>query len=78
MCCKGCHTFAIAFCKLPGETTAEYIRQSCRTGEMVILGTQYAGDLQKGIYSGMHYRMPKSASCPCTLAALYANIELVE
>ena len=59
MCCKRCHYFAIAFCKLPEETTAEYIRLSCRTGEMVFLGTGYAGEMKKRIYSVMHYLMAK-------------------
>lgn len=27
--------------------------------EMVILGTQYAGEMKKGIFSVMHYYMPK-------------------
>ena len=31
----------------------------CRTREMVILGTQYAGEMKKGIFSVMHYLMPK-------------------
>ncbi|CAL5226852.1 g9718 [Coccomyxa viridis] len=30
-----------------------------RTREMVILGTQYAGEMKKGIFSVMHYLMPK-------------------
>jgi len=28
-------------------------------GEMVILGTQYAGEMKKGVFSVMHYHMPK-------------------
>lgn len=32
---------------------------NCRTREMVILGTQYAGEMKKGIFSVMHYLMPK-------------------
>jgi hypothetical protein len=31
----------------------------CRTREMVILGTQYAGEMKKGIFTVMHYLMPK-------------------
>lgn len=27
--------------------------------EMVILGTQYAGEMKKGLFSLMHYLMPK-------------------
>ncbi|KAK9808189.1 hypothetical protein WJX73_006738 [Symbiochloris irregularis] len=30
-----------------------------RSGEMVILGTQYAGEMKKGVFSIMHYLMPK-------------------
>ena len=30
-----------------------------RTGEFVILGTEYAGEMKKGIFSVMHYIMPK-------------------
>ena len=30
-----------------------------KAGEMVILGTQYAGEMKKGIFSVMHYLMPK-------------------
>ena len=31
----------------------------CRAKEMVILGTQYAGEMKKGIFTVMHYLMPK-------------------
>ncbi|AWV87832.1 phosphoenolpyruvate carboxykinase (ATP) [Bradymonas sediminis] len=38
-------------------------------GEMVILGTQYAGEMKKGIFTLMHYLMPKqdvlSMHCSC-------------
>ena len=27
--------------------------------EMVILGTQYAGEMKKGVFTVMHYMMPK-------------------
>ena len=30
-----------------------------RAREMVILGTQYAGEMKKGIFTVMHYFMPK-------------------
>ncbi|KAK9814537.1 hypothetical protein WJX72_007563 [[Myrmecia] bisecta] len=30
-----------------------------RTREMVILGTQYAGEMKKGVFTVMHYLMPK-------------------
>ena len=28
--------------------------------EMVILGTQYAGEMKKGVFTVMHYLMPKA------------------
>jgi len=31
-----------------------------RRGEMVILGTEYAGEMKKGIFTVMHYLMPKA------------------
>ena len=33
--------------------------RACREREMVILGTQYAGEMKKGIFTIMHYFMPK-------------------
>jgi len=42
------------------ESLSDVIRNvNCRTREMVILGTQYAGEMKKGIFSVMHYLMPK-------------------
>lgn len=32
---------------------------SLQTGEMVILGSQYAGEMKKGVFTIMHYLMPK-------------------
>ena len=44
-----------------------------KAGEMVILGTQYAGEMKKGIFSVMHYLMPKrgvlSLHSGCNLGA---------
>lgn len=56
--------FYDCICKLPGETTAEYIRLACRTGEIMCLGTQYTGEMKKGMYSVMHYLMPKHSILP--------------
>jgi phosphoenolpyruvate carboxykinase (ATP) len=31
-----------------------------KRNEMVILGTQYAGEMKKGVFTVMHYLMPKA------------------
>lgn len=38
---------------------AESLVSCARAKEMVILGTQYAGEMKKGIFTVMHYLMPK-------------------
>ncbi len=39
-----------------GETS---VAVNLRKGEMAILGTQYAGEMKKGLFGVMHYYMPK-------------------
>jgi len=39
-----------------GETS---VAVNLRRGEMAILGTQYAGEMKKGLFGVMHYYMPK-------------------
>ncbi|MFT5303151.1 MAG: phosphoenolpyruvate carboxykinase (ATP) [Mariniblastus sp.] len=43
------------------------------TGEMVILGTEYAGEMKKGVFTIMNYLMPKrgilSMHCSCNMGA---------
>jgi phosphoenolpyruvate carboxykinase (ATP) len=40
-------------------TSSTSIDLSLKRREMVILGTQYAGEMKKGLFSVMHYLMPK-------------------
>uniref|UniRef100_A0A0C9QQT3 phosphoenolpyruvate carboxykinase (ATP) n=1 Tax=Wollemia nobilis TaxID=56998 RepID=A0A0C9QQT3_9CONI len=40
-------------------TSSTSIDLNLRRREMVILGTQYAGEMKKGLFSVMHYLMPK-------------------
>ena len=42
-----------------GMTSATSIDINFKRREMVILGTQYAGEMKKGIFTVMHYYMPK-------------------
>lgn len=39
-----------------GETS---VAVNLRKGEMAILGTQYAGEMKKGLFGVMHYYMPR-------------------
>jgi phosphoenolpyruvate carboxykinase (ATP) len=52
-----------------GMTSAASIDLSFEDSEMVILGTEYAGEMKKGIFTLMHYLMPKqdvlSMHCSC-------------
>ncbi|XP_022132685.1 phosphoenolpyruvate carboxykinase (ATP)-like [Momordica charantia] len=40
-------------------TSSTSVDMNLRRREMVILGTQYAGEMKKGLFSVMHYLMPK-------------------
>lgn len=40
-------------------TSSTSIDINLKRKEMVILGTQYAGEMKKGLFSLMHYLMPK-------------------
>jgi ATP-dependent phosphoenolpyruvate carboxykinase len=42
-----------------GMTSTTSVAVSFKRREMVILGTQYAGEMKKGIFTVMHYLMPK-------------------
>ena len=42
-----------------GMTSDASVDVNFKTGEMIILGTEYAGEMQKGIFTVMHYLMPK-------------------
>ncbi len=43
----------------PGVGSSTCIALSFERGEMVILGTEYAGEMKKGIFTVMNYLMPK-------------------
>lgn len=42
-----------------GMTSDASVDVNFKTGEMIILGTEYAGEMKKGIFTVMHYLMPK-------------------
>jgi len=43
----------------PGVSSETCVSLNFETGQFVILGTQYAGEMKKGIFTIMHYLMPK-------------------
>ena len=43
-----------------GMTSTTSVSIDFKRGEMVILGTQYAGEMKKGVFTVMHYLMPKA------------------
>ncbi|KAJ3286839.1 Protein kinase C-like 1 [Borealophlyctis nickersoniae] len=43
-----------------GMTSTTSVALNFKRREMVILGTQYAGEMKKGIFTVMHYLMPKA------------------
>lgn len=45
--------------KNPGLASSTSVSLSFERGEFVILGTQYAGEMKKGVFTIMHYLMPK-------------------
>ena len=45
--------------KTPGMTSPTSVSISFERGEMVILGTEYAGEMKKGVFTMMNYLMPK-------------------
>ncbi|HBX64821.1 MAG TPA: phosphoenolpyruvate carboxykinase (ATP), partial [Balneolaceae bacterium] len=42
-----------------GMTSDASVDVNFKTKQMVILGTEYAGEMKKGIFTVMHYLMPK-------------------
>jgi phosphoenolpyruvate carboxykinase (ATP) len=44
---------------VPGVTSKASVAVSFERGELVILGTQYAGEMKKGVFTVMNYLMPK-------------------
>jgi phosphoenolpyruvate carboxykinase (ATP) len=45
--------------EIPGVTSETSVCLNFDSGEFVILGTQYAGEMKKGIFTIMHYLMPQ-------------------
>src|SRR5262249_53662724 len=50
----------IADASLAGLTSTTSVSLALERGEFVILGTQYAGEMKKGIFTLMHYLMPRA------------------
>jgi len=48
-----------AVMRLEGMTSNTSVDIDLQKRQMVILGTQYAGEMKKGVFSVMHYLMPK-------------------
>ncbi|HMO15388.1 MAG TPA: phosphoenolpyruvate carboxykinase (ATP) [Pirellulaceae bacterium] len=44
---------------IPGVTSETSVSINFESGEMVILGTEYAGEMKKGVFTIMNYLMPK-------------------
>ena len=44
--------------EVPGLDSATSVCLDLENGELVILGTQYAGEMKKGVFTFMNYRMP--------------------
>jgi len=55
-----------------GMTSKTSIDLSFETGEVVILGTEYAGEMKKGVFTVMNYLMPKQGilSMHCSATAV--------
>jgi len=45
-----------------GMTSSTSVSINFKRHEMVILGTEYAGEMKKGVFSVMHYLMPKAGA----------------
>ena len=45
--------------QIPGVTSTTSVMLDLEGGEMVILGTNYAGEMKKGVFTAMNYGLPK-------------------
>lgn len=45
---------------IPGVSSGTCVAINFDRGQMVILGTEYAGEMKKGVFTIMHYLMPKN------------------
>jgi phosphoenolpyruvate carboxykinase (ATP) len=50
---------ALADTSVPGVTSTTSVSLAFERGELVILGTEYAGEMKKGVFTLMNYLMPK-------------------
>jgi phosphoenolpyruvate carboxykinase (ATP) len=57
----------------PGVTSATSASLSFEKGEFIILGTQYAGEMKKGVFTIMNYLMPKQGVLSMHCAANEGN-----
>ena len=55
--------------RVPGNTSKTSIDLNFEDSEMVILGTQYAGEMKKGVFTIMNYLMPKQGILPMHCSA---------
>jgi phosphoenolpyruvate carboxykinase (ATP) len=46
--------------KIPGVSSGTSISLNLETKEMLIFGTEYAGEMKKGVFSAMNYFMPRA------------------
>mmetsp|Transcript_16759 Transcript_16759/g.23130 ORF Transcript_16759/g.23130 Transcript_16759/m.23130 type:complete len:663 (+) Transcript_16759:146-2134(+) len=54
-----------------GMSSATSVALSLTRRELVILGTQYAGEMKKGVFTMMHYLMPK-----CNILSLHSGCNI--
>ena len=73
--------------RFPANKHTDFMTSKCsvdlnfETGEMVILGTEYAGEMKKGVFTVMNYLMPKrgvlSMHCSATEASDGSNSSIL-
>ncbi len=63
--------------EMPGVTSNVHISISLESKEMVIMGTEYAGEMKKGVFTLMNYLMPKKGvlSMHCSATTCSQNDE---
>lgn len=45
--------------QIDGVTSESCVSVNYKKGEIAVLGTQYAGEMKKGLFGVMHYLMPQ-------------------
>jgi phosphoenolpyruvate carboxykinase (ATP) len=68
----GCHKLTAEQKAELGVTSSTYIAQSLERRTVVIIGTEYAGEMKKGIFYAMNFDMPEQGvfpmHCSCNVA----------